>query len=183
MKVHVNKFNHRSLNNLSICSTGLQILYTRYIGASHPFEMLRKLKYWENMCQGSFKKWPPPMQKSKHEPIDLTNVLYNLSTHPKSEFKESKFRATLCIQITWFTSKISSSFQDMVFSHFGKILDWRPIYHDQFLCCIILFNATLKLLWSKKGNHLRTMETKSNIHWACLATLLKHAFSFIPVHV
>lgn len=60
------------------------------------------------------------MQKSKHEPIDLTNVLYNLSTHPKSEFKESKFRATLCIQITWFTSKISSSFQDMVFSHFGK---------------------------------------------------------------
>lgn len=60
------------------------------------------------------------MQKSKHEPIDLTNVLYNLSTHPKSEFKESKFRATLCIQITWFTSKISLSFQDMVFSHFGK---------------------------------------------------------------
>lgn len=45
MKVHVNKFNHRSLNNLSICSTGLQILYTRYIDASHPFEMLRKLKY------------------------------------------------------------------------------------------------------------------------------------------
>lgn len=61
-----------------------------------------------------------------------------------------------------------------------KILDWRPVYHDQFLCCIILFNATLKLLWSKKGKRLRTMETKSNIHWACLATLLKHAFSFIP---
>lgn len=45
MKVHVNKFNHRSLNNLSICSTGLQILYTRYIDASHPFGMLRKPKY------------------------------------------------------------------------------------------------------------------------------------------
>lgn len=44
MKVHVNKFNHRSLNNLSICSTGLQILYTWYIDASHPFGMLRKIK-------------------------------------------------------------------------------------------------------------------------------------------
>lgn len=128
------------------------------------------------------------MQKSKHEPIDLTNVLYNLSTYPKSEFKESKFRATLCIQITWFTSKISSSFQDMVFSHFGKILDWRPIYHDQFLCCIILFNATLKLLWSKKGNRLRTMETKRTstepvlqLCWSMLSVSYLYMYKLYPL--
>lgn len=75
-----------------------------------------------------------------------------------------------------------------IISRYGIQSFWKNTWLETYISwsIFVLYNTlqcNIKAAWSKKGNRLRTMETKSNIHWACLATLLKHAFSFIPVHV